>query len=125
MLLIMSHTPTTRLRPLWFVPAAPTAVLVTCAWVLAGCGTSVKMMPTPVVFEGGRINLFAELPPPERTTSLDVFYATDRTGSGPADNRRYGNGVDSKLKLGTATVRFGGGGETWDELVRASLAADR
>src|SRR5438046_19453 len=91
---------------------------------LVGCGTKVTMMPTPVLFQGGRINLYESVPQELQTNTLDVFYATDRSPKGSADDRDYGNGVEEKLRLGKATVQFGDNGN-WTDLVNASLASPR
>ena len=105
---------------------ATTAIALTCALVAAaGCSSKLKMMPTPVLFQGGRINVFSHVPPEKQSNTLDVLYATERVGQGKPDNRKYGNGMDKSLRLGEATVRFGDQKTSWEQLVKASLEEDR
>jgi esterase/lipase superfamily enzyme len=92
------------------------AVLGGCAWTL---------MPTPVVFWGDEIDPFGWMPQEERTTTVKIFYATDRKAAGDVDDRRYTNGRGKALRLGEATVRIGGKHLTWDELSAESNSAVR
>jgi esterase/lipase superfamily enzyme len=96
-----------------------------CLGLTGGCGPKVQMMPTPVLFQEGRINLFQRVPPDRQTNTLEVFYATERIGHGGMDAREYTNEVDPKLKFGRATVQFGSPQTTWDQLVSQSLAPQR
>ena len=92
--------------------------------LLVGCGTKVTLMPTPVLYQDGRVDLYKDLPADLQTSNLDVFYATDRSPKGAADNREYSNGVEQQLRLGKATVQFGEN-ENWDDLVKTSVANPR
>jgi len=101
------------------------AAVVMIVVLAAGCAPAITLMPTPVIFQGGRINLLADVPPEQQTNLIDVFYATERSGKGEPDNRRYTNGVESNLQLGRATIRFGDRDESWQSLVEASLSSSR
>lgn len=85
------------------------------------------MMPTPTLYENGAVDPFATLPPAHQTTTMEVFYATGREAYSTDGGTRYGNGVDSKIHFGKATVSFsvGEGLMDWNQLHGASVAADR
>jgi esterase/lipase superfamily enzyme len=85
----------------------------------AGCG-GIKLKPMPVIYGPGRVDLCSIVPESRRDPPVRVFYATNRTGKGPLDNRQYTNGVDKQLHLGTAVVDVGGKDATWDEICKAS-----
>lgn len=78
-------------------------------------------MPTPVVYLDGRLDPFAHLPEHERSTSIEVFYSTNRTVAGD----HYGNDVDHVLRLGKATMRIGEPGDDWASLADASTIHPR
>jgi esterase/lipase superfamily enzyme len=86
---------------------------------LLGCGGT-KLKPMPVIYGPERNNLCEWIPESRRSPDVKVFYATNRTGSGRADDREYHNGVDDKLHVGTAVVRAGGAKGTWEQLCRDS-----
>lgn len=83
------------------------------------------MMPTPVMYQGGRINVFELVPENLRSNELDVLYVTERSASGHSDKRKYGNGMGKELRFGEATIQFGDDNMTWPQLVDASLAQNR
>jgi esterase/lipase superfamily enzyme len=85
-----------------------------------GCGGT-KLKPMPVIYGSGHADLCELTPESRRSPDVKVFYATNRNGSGRADNREYHNGVDDKLHLGSAVVRAVGKKGTWDQLCRDSL----
>jgi len=82
-------------------------------------------MPTPVLYCDPRFNPCEFVAPARRTMEVPVFYATNRRGSGPADDRHYGNGMDDQLHLGETTVAFRPDSLTWDQLAAASGQAQR
>jgi len=86
---------------------------------LLGCGGT-KLKPVPVIYGTGKVDLCELTPESRRSPDVKVFYATNRNGSGRAEDRDYHNGVDTKLHLGTAVVRAGGAKATWDQLCRDS-----
>jgi esterase/lipase superfamily enzyme len=108
----------TRSRPVEAAAAALTLVAL-----LAGCQWT--MMPTPVVYWGGEVDPFVRMPVENRTSTVKVFYVTDRKASGPMDDRRYGNGRGDALRLGEATVRLGAKDLNWDERRTASTTRQR
>jgi esterase/lipase superfamily enzyme len=91
--------------------------------VLAGCQW--EMMPTPVVFWGDEIDPFVWMPDEDQATTVKVFYVTDRKAAGKMHDRRYTNGRDDAVRLGEATVRFGGKHMSWDELAALSTVRRR
>src|SRR4051812_9102938 len=92
------------------------AVVVT--WTLAGCSN--PTLPAPVVFHDGRVNPCARVAEPERTTKVQLFYATGRIPDGKPSQPSYTNDASKHLRLGVATVQFGKEGTTFEELCAAS-----
>jgi esterase/lipase superfamily enzyme len=83
-----------------------------------GCASHVKLKPLPVVFQPGRadsIDLCSAIAEPQRTPDVPIFYATNRTPKGPADDRTYTNGVSKELRFGVANVAMGERGESWQD----------
>jgi len=103
----------------------PTTVLVAALVlaVLGGCQWT--MMPTPVVYWSDEIDPFASMPAEDQSTTVKVFYVTDRRAAGDMDDRRYTNGRGDALRLGEATVRIGSKHMTWDDLHTASNSSKR
>jgi esterase/lipase superfamily enzyme len=88
----------------------------------SGCDVHTHLKPVPVIYGPGRLDLCSIIPEGHRTSSVPVFYATNRKPHRDPD-RAYGNDVDSSLHLGVATIRLGDGKQkqaTWDEICRAS-----
>jgi esterase/lipase superfamily enzyme len=79
------------------------------------------LMPTPELYRDGRVKPFDHLPAADRSTDLEVFYATNRSPMGDS----YGPGLDHTLRFGVATMRFGGKDETWRSLEQASTTHPR
>ena len=98
------------------------AVLIGLAASVGGCGSKVKLEPKPVIYKGGRFELAEMAPPSQRNRDLRIFYATNRTAKGPADERDYTNGVYDGLRLGVANVSMGDKGDTWNELCNSNPA---
>ena len=103
----------------------PTTVLVAALVlaVLGGCQWT--MMPTPVVYWSDEIDPFISMPAEDQSTTVKVFYVTDRKAAGDMDDRRYTNGRGKSLRLGEATVRIGSKHMTWDDLHAASNSSQR
>lgn len=98
-------------------------LLVLCA----GCGVpQTSMMVTPVIYRDGGIDPLAHVDAAHRTTSQQVFYATNRArAGGPFDDpRSYGNTPTETLQLGMVRVQFGDD-ITWDELYEATRVDPR
>ena len=92
---------------------------------LAACQAQRKMMETPVVFDGVRIDPWNALDRSRQTNEVSIFYATNRPAAGTASDRSYGNGIRDELSLGEVTVRLGGKDMTWEELYAASTLRTR
>jgi hypothetical protein len=97
--------------------------------LLTACGVRVEpLMPTPALYAGEgeeRIDPFAGLEPHERTTHVEVLYATARADLGTPAAPRYGNRLDDQIHLGSATVRIGDEGMVWEDLHEISLLPGR
>jgi esterase/lipase superfamily enzyme len=107
------------LRPL-------TLLLIIIIGVLGACSTSHLQMTTPVIYhdqgEAGTVDPFAEMPAADRTTSFEVFYATDRRAAKPgASGPDYGDVSDGVMHVGTADVRIGGGAD-WTQVAAISTS---
>ena len=93
----------------------------------AGCaGPRVHtLMETPTLYHGAEVDPFAHLEAEHKSTTLSVFYATNRADESSAEGGSYGNRKDTSLHLGQASVRFGGEDFSWDDLYEASIAPSR
>ncbi len=99
--------------------------LIALVIALGGCG-GWKMMPSPIAYRDGGVDPFTDVAPDDRTTTVDVLYATDRArtiSTTPA--KWYGERRGLALELGTMTVRIGGKGDSWADLERASERGKR
>lgn len=83
-----------------------------------------RLMPTPAIFLQGEVNPFAMNKALEKSSEIQVFYATNRLPLGPAHARHYTILPGDDLSLGIATLNIGGGLKTWDWLYRMSTTAD-
>jgi len=84
------------------------------------------LMDTPALYHGAAVDPFAHLGDDHRSTTLSVFYATNRQPQEPeSDGIGYGNGKDPVLRLGHAVVRFGDEDFRWEDLYAASIAPRR
>ena len=86
---------------------------------------TLKLMPTPLVHQYLGESAYKSLPDAERHPEMEIFFATNRPGSGPADDRSYGNGIVDSLQLGTATVHIGKDDTLWRDLVLVSTLRER
>ena len=89
---------------------------------VTGCSSVTKwnMMPAPTVHQYLGERVFDRMATDERSPDMKIFYATNRPGTGPADDRVYENGSIDRLNLGTATVHFGDQSMTWQGLLTLS-----
>ncbi|MHC4932708.1 MAG: alpha/beta hydrolase, partial [Planctomycetota bacterium] len=100
-------------------------LLVLLAIAALACGCFSSRMQTPIVYQGGAVDPYAQLAPDERTTSVEVFFATDRNAvESEAPEGRYGSKRGQVLRLGTVTARVGAEDMQWDELHRKTLASE-
>jgi len=100
------------------------SLLTLAALALAGCSSPHPALnPRPVIYtvsSPNRIDLCSLIPESKRSADLEIFYATNRVGSGSKDHREYGNDVDNRLHLGVATIHIGDANTTWDDICNAS-----
>jgi esterase/lipase superfamily enzyme len=92
------------------------------AVLLTGCASEPHLMPTPVLFQDERLDFRPVLPPDLRSTRLPVFYATTRAAASPGEPGHYINSAGDGMTLGSAIVRMGEPGWTWDQLLASDLA---
>ncbi|MFG0258997.1 MAG: alpha/beta hydrolase [Phycisphaerales bacterium JB041] len=91
-----------------------------------GCSPSVRMMPAPLAFREAGPDPFAAVSSERRSTSVEVFYATDREPTSPdRSSASYGSGRSGSVRLGRARVRFGPTGWGWDDLNARTAAGER
>lgn len=86
-------------------------------------------MPTPVLFNAGGADPFASVAPADRSTSVEVFIATNRKPAGKPDPRRaataFTGALSRSLRLGAVNVSMGGPDMDWSQLCEQSLLAKR
>jgi esterase/lipase superfamily enzyme len=92
---------------------------------LLGCKTTFYLMPTPVVLKSGVVDAYDDLEEREQTTTIRVFYATNRKALGWKSDRSYTVGLTEKLRLGKALIRFGEQTMPWDILRSQSSTKKR
>ncbi|MHC4551823.1 MAG: alpha/beta hydrolase [Planctomycetota bacterium] len=99
---------------LWVLP-------VYLAALLSGCGRTAGLVPTPVVYRDDRVQTLAESDEKFQSTTVDIFYVTERKPHG----NHYGNSRGQALRLGTATMRFGDEDMTWEKLLALTFSSSR
>ena len=94
--------------------------------LLTGCAAGPRlMMPTPSVHLEAESDMYADLPPPLKTTEVRLFYVTDRAPEqDEKGSLRYGHGRSASVAFGTTVVDLGVD-ITWEELVEASRTQRR
>src|SRR2546423_3554010 len=117
------RTPAALIAPV----AAPAGFAGLILFILAGCGTSPALMPTPAIYTNPSFNPFASVSPAQRTNKVELLYVTDREQeeSSTPDHAKYGYGRSRSSAFGVATIQFGPDGLSWDDLVRISRTAKR
>ncbi len=93
---------------------------------LSGCAepNSVPLMPAPVMYHDAIVDPYSHLNQEEKTTSVPVFYATNRTPQHSSNKPPYGNEMSEILHLGEVQIRFGDHLTTWEDLYLASTRSD-
>ena len=105
--------------------------LLAVAMLSAGCASQgppvVLLMETPALYYKSAVDPYEHLDEVHRTTTVSVFYATNRMSrqSDALNELPYGNGISDELSLGQATVRFGDEAFSWEDLYRASVSPTR
>jgi esterase/lipase superfamily enzyme len=98
-------------------------VMLTLASV--ACSTTRPLMSTPHLYSEGHEKLFQDLAPELKTTTIPLFFVTDRAPEKDEKGAlRYGFDRSASLAYGQATVEIGGAA-SWDELVAASTVRER
>jgi esterase/lipase superfamily enzyme len=87
-------------------------VTLTIAWY----HPPMRLMPPPLLFQGDAARIFGAGGDVPDDSGLEVFYATNRLPIGPRDHRIYTVAPDRNLHFGTASLRVGYEGTTWDQL---------
>jgi len=102
-----------------------TVLMVIC--FLAGCTSkkALTLMPTPVLFYNSTIDPFVHLTTVQKSTKMQVFYATNRAPEYSGDLMNYGNSLDTALHLGKTIVGMGGPDINWEKLRYSSLSSLR
>ena len=92
--------------------------------LLPGCAyhNTTTMMPAPVIYRNSTIDPFAHLDKAQKTTTTEVFYATNRTPESNLIEQQYGNSIDSAVHLGVATIQMGDHCTDWADLYEYSVA---
>jgi esterase/lipase superfamily enzyme len=94
--------------------------------LIAVGGCQARMMPTPVGFGPGAIDPFLGLTDEERTTEIEILYATDRNPTqSTKPSNAYGDRRGLSLRMGVATVRMGRPNAGWEQLADDSLSSRR
>ena len=93
----------------------------------AGGGRStINLMPAPAVFAGGAIDPLPKGPPPVSYDDFQMLYASDRKPFENMETRPfYRNEPGFIVRLGSARVKAGPEGSTWEEARRVSLDQNR
>ncbi len=102
------------------------SVILLPAILLSGCAepNSVPLMPAPVIYHNATVDPYSHLSQEDKTTSVPVFYATNRMPQPSSDKIPYGNRMSDTLHLGEVQVRFGDHLTTWEDLYQASTRPD-
>ena len=76
--------------------------------IAALCGCQPQLMPTPNIYASGEYELFRDLAPELKTSSVDVLCVTDRTPIARDNGTiRYGYGRSKSVAWGRCVVEFG------------------
>jgi esterase/lipase superfamily enzyme len=100
------------------------------AALLAGCTSAplgrTELMPAPAVFEAGRFDPFAQVPPEARRLETEILFATDRDPATASDiERHYASRRGYLIRLGRAQISHGDGKLDWQAAGRLSLEPNR
>lgn len=76
-----------------------------------------RLMPPPLLFQKGGDAVVGVAPWMLEGNRLDVLYATNRLPVGPRDSRVYTVAPDRTLHFGTARMRVGSEGTTFDDML--------
>ena len=85
---------------------------------------TVYLMPTPAVKSSGEINLFDLNSAREKSTEVQVLFATNRMPAGETENRIYTIFPGKKLRMGIVHIRIGKEETGWDNIFKLSTSAE-
>jgi len=102
-------------------------IAMVAVYFFAGCTSrkALTLMPTPILYQNSSIDPFAHLTSAQKSTKTQVFYATNRVPNFSENETGYGNGLDSIIHLGKATIRMGDPNSKWDDLHKSSLSGEQ
>jgi esterase/lipase superfamily enzyme len=92
------------------------ALVLAAAWLLGGCSSTVRLMPTPTLFTSDDPDLLEAAADMGQDTTIEILYATNRVPVGPPDARHYTRMRSNEVRLGVATLRVGDGTKSWESL---------
>ena len=94
---------------------------------LTGCWGTKKldMMSSPLIHQQLGASAYGNTTSEACKPMAELFYATNRPGSGANTSRKYGNGSTDGLHLGLVEVQRGDASMTWDKLVQLSISDQR
>jgi esterase/lipase superfamily enzyme len=92
--------------------------------LLTGCASVPTLMPTPNSYLGEAGYPETKVKPEQKTTLMDILYATDRSPLFGKDSIDYGSGRSPSLAFGSAVVDVGDH-LSWEELVEESQTTTR
>jgi esterase/lipase superfamily enzyme len=98
-----------------------TSLVLLTLLLLAGCQSTVHLMPTPVAMQSGKHDPFTKTPERERSSNITVGYATNRLPLGAKKSRFYTRDFDQNIRMGLAEVRIGAGDQSWEDIHQLSI----
>ncbi|NJD32867.1 MAG: alpha/beta hydrolase [Gammaproteobacteria bacterium] len=98
------------------------ACVLAAMWLLGGCSSTVRLMPTPTLFTNGDPALFQAGAESPADTTIEVLYATNRMPTGPQNARHYTRIRSNQLRVGVATLQVGDGTLSWEALQAMSTS---
>lgn len=104
------------------------SILVSFFFIISGCATPdhrFTLMETPVIYHEAAIDPFAHLNDSQKTTSTNIFYATNRNPQPSNSKQPYGNGISTRLHVGRTTILMGDADTPWESLYKASISPFR
>jgi esterase/lipase superfamily enzyme len=98
------------------------AVAALSFWVfLVSCGTTVvrTMVPSPIVMQDERLDFSRVVLPENRTTEVNVLFATTRAPAPPDASERYTSRPGDAVRAGVAKVQLGEPKWSFDDLTES------
>jgi esterase/lipase superfamily enzyme len=103
----------------------PCFLLLVAVLLLAGCASTVTLMPTPEALRDEHFDVFAHNPSLEKSNKISIFYATNRLPSEDDSGLIYTKRFDHALRFGEAILQIGSDDTTWHELYAQSTTGER